>query len=314
MVARVSNTSMTMPESDTFWSSTERWLKNEQAILSAVVFGSTANRTATSASADKWSDVDLHVITKSPLDLERVDWSRAMSPHRLCLQVVKPATGGVRKVTAIFSTGQIDLVLVPAKAMTMARFAMRLGLHRRHRKFQVALNEMATTLRAGYRFVKGERSWGSFYTRVATEMVGVRLSNRDAVELADVFLCDLLWVLQKIERGELMAAQLVMHRSLGETNFRLVRESRLRNAQPLPSFGLGRHLERLLPAEELSRVQIDAHLDVDELRAAAWRALSGLRANMNALAPVWAPSAPMIDLLRQFNHCPNDCGEVKPVR
>ena len=271
------------------------WLAAEPAVRAAVRFGSGAQEAA--AVADGWSDCDLHLIVAEAEKFERVDWPQALPDEQLCLQVVRPATGGVRKVTAVFAQGQVDLVLVPAGQMRLARFGLRLWLQRRVRSLESALNEMATCLATGYRFLKGEKQWGAFYARVAAGMPGVRLADTEVRQLADVFLCEMLWVLQKLERGELAAAQLVLHRSLAETNFRLVRELRLRRRAPLPSFGLARRVETLLPAAELARVTVDAPLAREALRRAAWQSFGGLSALVRELVPDWQAPPPMLALL-----------------
>lgn len=263
------------------------WLNAEPTVQSAVLFGSSARPAEAAGSGDPWSDVDLHIITKAPAALEKIDWRRALPRQDFYLQVARPATGGMRKVTAVFAAGQVDLVLVPAMTMRLTRLAMSAGLHRRVPFLRIALDEMATTLGAGYRFLKGERAWGSFYRRVAAEMRGVRLDDGEAINLANVFLCELLWVLQKLERGELLAAQLALHRSLAEANFRLVRELRQRRGPPLPSFGLARRVELLLSAEELDCLRISARAERKELRGAAWKALAGLKTLMGELVPAW---------------------------
>jgi hypothetical protein len=272
-------------------------LKAEPSVEAAILFGSSARQSSEPAPADGRSDLDLHIVTTAPAALERVDWARALPGQRLCMQVVRPATGGVRKVTAMFAAGEVDLVLVPASRLRLGRLAMRLGLHRGRPALSIALNEIATCLRSGYRFLKGEKSWGSFYARIVAEMPGVRLGDSEARVLADVFLCDLLWVLRKLERGELSAAQHLLHRSLAETNFRLLRELRLRRGQPLPSFGLGRRVEALLPAGELAWVKVDARREQVELRLAAGTALKGLQALMKELVPSWAVPTEMNLLL-----------------
>lgn len=287
---------------DALLSAVTVWLNAEPSVRSAVLFGSTASGEKSADSSDGWSDIDLHVITNAPAQLERMDWARALPSQQFCLHVARPATGGVRKITVLFAAGQIDLVAVPATSMKLARLAMNGGLHRRLRFLRMALNEMATTLRAGYRFIKGATAWEAFYARVASEMPGVRLNVVEAGQLADIFLCELLWVLQKLERGELMAAQLVMHRSLAETNFRLMRELRLRRGQPLPSFGLARRAETLLTEDDLARLRVDARLDREELRRAAWNALAGLKQLMSELAPVWRPPVGVDGLLAR--HAP----------
>ena len=68
------------------------WLAAERAVQSAVLFGSSARSGA--AAADGWSDFDLHLVVADAGKLERVDWARALPGEKLCLQVVRPATGG----------------------------------------------------------------------------------------------------------------------------------------------------------------------------------------------------------------------------
>ncbi len=266
----------------TFRQAVETWIASEPAIRSAVVFGSSA-ATQAAAPADAWSDLDLHVTTTAPARLERIDWARALPEQAFRFQAVRPATGGVRKVTAVFAAGQIDLVIVPLGQLRLARLGLSLGWQRRHARLRVALDEIHTCLCGGYQFLKGEGEWGAFYARVAAEMSGVRLGDGEARALADAAVADWLWIQQKLARGELSAAQHVLHRSLAETNFRLLRELRLRRSQPLPSFGLGRHVERLLAPEELAWVRIDARCEPEALWSATERAAAGLRALMTEL-------------------------------
>ena len=186
-----------------------------------------------------------------------------------------------------------------ASSVRLIRLAVRLGWHRKSASLRYTLNEIATCLRSGYRFLKGEDAWGNFYSWIVAEMPGTRLDDREATRLADVFQCDLLWVLQKLERGELVAAQHLLHRSLAETNLRLMREWRLRRRLPLPSFGLGRRAESLYPPEELRLVQISARLEAAELRQAAWQAFESMATIMHEIAPGWKVPTGMHRLLGQ---------------
>jgi hypothetical protein len=111
-------------------------------------------------------------------------------------------------------------------------------------------------------------------------------------------------VLQKLARGELAAAQHVLHRSLAETNFRLVRELRLRRGEPLPSFGLARRVETLLRPDELARISIDAPLQLEALGRAAWQSVEGLSALMRELVPDWRVAPPMLALLANYRITP----------
>ncbi len=208
--------------------SLEAWLQAEPAVCSAVLFGSRARKAGAVASHDAWSDVDLHIVTDAADRIVATDWARVMVGHPFCMQVLRPATGGTKKLTVMFEHGEVDLVLVGAGQMRLASLAMRLGLHRRARLVAGPLNTFATIMSGGYRFLKGEPAWGKLYARVVAEMAGYRLNDTEVRQLADSFLCDLLWVLQKLERGELVAAQRILHKALHETNVVLLHELRVR--------------------------------------------------------------------------------------
>lgn len=274
------------------------WFVNEPRVESVALFGSAVWADGASATEKTWSDFDFHILASECERLERIDWSSVLPDQQFCLCAPRPATGGVRKVTVIFASGQVDLVVVPAWQMRLVRVAFRMGLQRRHRGLQVALNEMSTCLASGFCFWKGQEKWGDFYGRIAREMPGVRLNDDEIAGMSRVFLSELLWVLQKIQRGEFSAAQHALHRQLGETNFRLLRELRLRRKQPLPSFGLGRRVEKLLTPAELMWVKIDAKLDPAELRRAALQAYAGMRLLMTELAPSWRVPPGFDELVR----------------
>ena len=264
------------------------WLERDPRVKSAVLFGSSARASEGSGTeASRRADLDLHLVTPTPAELEQVDWPRALPGQAFRHQAVRPATGGVRKATVLFAAGEMDLVLVPEEPFRQASLALEHGKHRENPVLMAALNEVATCLHSGYRFLKGEKEWGVFYARIASEMPGVRLGDAEAKQLADIFLCDLLWVLQKLDRGELAAAQHLLHRSLAETNYRYIRELRLRRGEPLLSFGLGRKVESILPPDELAWVQVSARREAGELRQAAQASFQGIQALMTQLVPAW---------------------------
>lgn len=263
-----------------------RWIASEQAICSAVHFGSGAVHAPNVA--DEWSDVDLHIITREVKRLKSINWAEVLPDLDFRFQAIRPATGGVEKLTVVFAEGQMDLVLVPQSQMSLARWGMRLGCHQWHRRFRVSLDEMNTCLSSGFRFLKGESEWGDFYQDIATKMTGVRLDDAAIIALADAVALDVLWVWQKIARGEYCAAQHVLHRSLSETNFRLLRELRLRRGQPLLSFGLARRVETLLTPAELLWVKVDARANPEELRDATLASVGGLESLLQELAIEWS--------------------------
>lgn len=273
------------------------WLEQERSIRSAVLFGSSARAETTPVTRDRWSDLDLHVITTRPAQLEQTDWAAVLPDQGYLGQAVRPATGGVRKATVLFAHGQLDLVLVPAAQMRLARWGWRLGLARRHARLREALNEIHTCICHGYRPLKGEAEWGGFYAAIQRDLPGVRLDDAAVCALADTALIEQHWVRQKLARGELIAAQHRLHLALADTNLRLLRELRLRRGEPVPSFGLGRHAESLLSPEELAWVTVDARCEREELAAATGRMLAGLEALTGRLTPDWRVPAALRHVL-----------------
>lgn len=272
------------------------WVGAEKSVEAAVLFGSRVRGAADPAGADGWSDVDLHLVTGDARAIERIDWARLWPEFHFCLRVVRPATGGVRKVTVLFKEGELDLVLVPAAELTEARRAMQPKARGSLAPpVRAALNSMSTIMRGGYRFLKGAPRWGKFYAAVAGELPGFRISDAEVAQLADVFLCELLWVLQKLQRGELVAAQRILHRSLVETNVVLLHEVRVRGAKP--TYQQARRVERLVPPRELRSVQVSARLERQELGRAAWDAFAGLKRLMAELVPGWGVPAGLKALL-----------------
>jgi hypothetical protein len=277
------------------------WLTSEPTIKSAILFGSSARASDSGVAAEPSSDVDLQVIAAAPALLEGLNWNEIFPQEELCIKVIRPATGNVRKMTIVLKRGQIDLVIIPFSRLYLARLGMAIGLHRISNRWDGALNEIRTSIQSGYRFIKGEKEWSRFYSKIIEDMPGVRVSDEGVRHLADVAVCDFLWILQKLDRGELMAAQHALHQSLSQTNFRLLRELRLRRGEVLKTFGLARYLELSLKPGELELVRIDASLKREELTGAAWHAHQSLIVLMAALVPEWKVPHPMVKLLQEIN-------------
>lgn len=279
-----------------FLPSVTRWILECEAIKSAVLFGSSARADNTLSRTDQWSDIDLHVVTNDSMQLQRVSWVSALPEFEFCLQSTRAATGGVQKITAIFTAGQIDMVIVPSYFLRLGQFALQCGLNRRVRFLKKALNEMATCLHSGFTFIKGEKAMRTFYDRVA-KLPGVRLEDDEISSIADLVLCDLLWILQKLERGEVVAAQHALHLKVVDANLRLWREIRLRRDLPVPSFGLGRRVEILESPLDRKLISVSAAAMPDELKNAAEQCLQALRVMMGELLPGWSVPPRMQRLL-----------------
>jgi hypothetical protein len=276
----------------------EAWLQAEPAIRSAVLFGSRARAAQTAAPADQWSDVDLHIVTRSPRKIVDTRWESVVRDSPYCLKVVRSATGGVNKLTVLFASGEADLVLVPLSRMRLGALALKLGLHRRVRIVADALNAFAMPLSYGYRFIKGESAWGPLYARIVSEMEGFRLDNDKVRQLATVSLYEQFYALQKLQRGELVAAQRVLHRSLGETNIMLLHELRVRRGEL--SIQQARRVEQLASPQQLSTVQISARLEKEELFSAILKAGEALKMLVGELDPDWSVTPPMQALLERI--------------
>jgi hypothetical protein len=268
------------------------WLGRTAKIKSAVLFGSSASQLSSAGLAISSSDLDLHLIVADHLYFERIDWNLAFPNEKFCFQACRAATGSVRKVTAVFASGQIDLIIVPIGVMRVAAFGFRIGLYPKISSLRLALNEMATCLHSGYRFLKGKSTWEKLYYDISV-LPGIRLTDEEMRNLADCAICDVLWVFQKIDNGELIAAQHVLHCTLSNTNLRLWRELRRRQNLPLPSFGLGRRAEILGSEAEQMFVRVNADLSTAAIRRAAWAAFNNLRALMAKLDPKWVVPLPM---------------------
>ena len=275
------------------------WIARTEAVRGAILFGSRARAAGTTAAADAWSDLDLQLITTAPDQIIATDWAREMAGAEYCMHVLRAATGGTQKLTVIFTEGEADLVLVRTGRMRAAGWAMRLGLHRHVGTVADPLNILATIMGGGYRFLKGESRWGPLYARIVAEMPGYRLNDEAVRRLADSFLCDLLWVLQKLERGEKIAAQRTLHRAMHETNVVLLHELRLRRGDA--TYQQARRVEQLSTPGQLHALKISAHLDHAELAAAAWQLAEGLKALMSELVPAWRVPPGMAALLAR---CP----------
>jgi hypothetical protein len=280
---------------------TASWLRCTNIVKSAVLFGSSAlHLDSTGRLPNLTSDLDLHLIVSDAVRLENVDWKSALPDEEFCFQACRPATGGVRKVTAIFASGQLDLVLVPLTMMCFAALGLRLGLYSKVRRFRLALNELATCLHSGYRVLKGQVPWGGFYHRVS-RLSGVSVNDSEIRDLADASVCDVLWIFQKLEQNELIAAQHVLHSKVSDTNLRLWRELRRRQNVSMRSFGLGRRIEALGTESDRRLLRVDARLDIPEMRSATWKAFKSLNEIMAELNPNWRIPSSMETLLRRLN-------------
>jgi hypothetical protein len=262
------------------------WAARSAMIKAVVLIGSRAR----AADDPLWqpetnSDWDFHVITSQPEIFSHAAWTTAAGLGAPLAYVDRLGVlGSARKVSAVFPTMEMDLVVLPAWRLQLAQVAMSFGLHRLSAGLRRALGDLAIVIRPGWRFLHGAAGWEPFYRKVMLEVADPRLDDADAVRLANGFVCDYVWIQRKVTRGEWVAAQRMMHRSLVETNLRLSHELRLRRGER--SFPEGRRLERVVTAPELAGLRVSAPLEPAALRAAAGQCAATCRELMSALVDV----------------------------
>jgi hypothetical protein len=245
----------------------ERWANNEPAIKALVLFGSRARASGSVDGANAGSDWDFQVITRQPSRFENAGWVSAAGISEPIAYALRPRrVGSGVKVSAVFAEGELELVSTPAIQFSLAKWLWRFGLLARNRRAMTALGDLASLLRPGYRVVKGEAGWGRFFAHVATSIPPTRLDDEAIVGIAARFVCDYLSAKQKIDRGELLAAQRWLHHYLAEANFNLLHE--LRERRDEKSYHVARRIEQVVGERWRRAVTVAALPEPDSLRAA----------------------------------------------
>lgn len=217
------------------------WANSAPDVVMLVLIGSRVRPCGTVAAADGGSDWDFQIATTEPARFATADWLGPLGLKPLAYVLRPGRLGSSLKASAVTTTGELDLVVLPAEGLR--ELAGRDGAGLPGGKDGPALRDLAAVLGGGYRMIKGEAEFGAFFRRVAGESRPLRLTDEDVVQLADAFCCDYVSTRRKIDRGELLAAERWLHLQLRETNFRLLHELRLRQGQI--SFPDGRRLEIL---------------------------------------------------------------------
>jgi hypothetical protein len=220
------------------------WARNERTIRALVLIGSRARAKSVCGSADEYSDWDFQIVTTHPSLFAAPTWveSAGLSePLSYANRVGR--LGHSKKISAIFSDGEIDIVLLPLVPLFLAKLIFRFGLGPALVRADQRAADLALIVRSGHYVVKGSPSWKAFFRSVASQVVEPKLSDAALRDLAEAFVCDYVSTQQKLKRGELLAAQRWLHCNLGEANFRLLHELRLRTGEP--SFPDARRIENL---------------------------------------------------------------------
>jgi hypothetical protein len=259
------------------------WAERQAHVRAVTLFGALARGEGTRA-----SDADVQVVTSAPDRFLDSRWLAALSGLNPRAYAVRDATGGAKKATALLEEGEIDLVIVAHRRLLLARLAVAAGLHRRSPGLRAALGPLAIVMRPGHRVLKGGAGWARFYASVVRDVPDPRLGDGDVRALGERAYVDAVWILRKLEQGEVLAAQRWLHKTPVEINFRLLNEWRLRRGLA-PCFD-ARRAERLLPAEELALIRADAALDPQALAGATRQAIMNTRRLLEALtgtSPAW---------------------------
>jgi len=272
---------VTTPFADTF----AAWASTQPSIKAAVLIGSHIRPEGAPNAADLSSDWDFQVVTSAPRLFSDGEWTRELAGRELRLYAVRPAFGGVQKVTALFADAETDFVVIPSVQLRLARIAFALGLHRRPGPARRGLADLAVVIRPGYRLIKGAEAWATFYDRVIRDVPDPRLDDAEVVSLANGFVCDVVWIQRKLARGELLAAQRMLYQSLAETNYRLLHEARLRRGEP--SYPEARRLERVCTPDEVGMMGLEGRLTPEDLSRTTSEARKTLERLMGRLVPAW---------------------------
>jgi hypothetical protein len=252
------------------------WAAHEPSVGAVILIGSHV-RAADDAvwRADAQSDWDFQIIAARPQLFADSAWTRGLAGTTLRTYAARQTrVGRVPKINALFAGAEADFVVLPQRSMRLMKLLVALGLHRRPGRVRRALQDLAIVVRPGWRFLKGAEKWEPFYRQVVAEVPDARLGDAEARGMADGFACDYVWTLRKLDRGELLAAQRMLHQSLAETNFRLLHELRLRRGER--SFPEARRIERL-GGPELGSVSVNGSLDAGSLRLAVEKSAATCR-------------------------------------
>lgn len=257
------------------------WAQSEPSIAALVLIGSRCHERASVAAADQLSDWDYQIVTSRPGMFSSRTWLRAAGlPEPLAYVARIGRLARVGKVTAIFPDADLDLVLLPAGKLRLARWGLALGFGTRLAR-SAALGELALVVRPGHRVLKGGAGWVDFFRWVATTVPPPRLGDTEIATLAEGFVCDYVSARQKIERGELLAAQRWLHVQLAEANFRLAHELRLRRG--LASFPDARRIETLGDSAVANALAINAAPVRESLARAVEHSAQTCRETVTAL-------------------------------
>lgn len=264
------------------------WADQETSVKAVVLIGSRVRCSDDRIwRADAKSDWDFQIITSRPELFENAGWTTSLGCPPLTYAVRRAAIGGVPKVAALFEETEADFVIVPTWKLMACRVAVAFGFHNRSDSLYRKLQDLAVVVRPGWLFLKGKKNWDPFYRRVVTDVKDPRMDDIEVRNLAEGFVCDAVWTKRKIERGEWLAAQRMIHHSLAETNFRLMHELRLRRGER--TFPEARRAEFTLSERDLFAINVCVVPTAESLKKGLERVSSTCRELVRAmLGEAWS--------------------------
>lgn len=232
------------------WSSAlSVWAKG-QADLSALV--QVGSRVQPDGEADAFSDFDYYLISSRPERYRDGRFAEAIAPCWVVSSQI--AFGGVTKVTAVYEHAlDVDFVILAAWELRVAFLALRFPRLKAWWPGPLAkgIADLRCVAGRGSRVVHGGAGWSRRFERLAP----LPLTPTEAAfsHACDIFWTQFVWVVKKVERGELLAAQRGFHLHLVESTLTILAMEADEAGRPRPE---GRKAEQWLSSDRLRSMAI----------------------------------------------------------
>lgn len=245
-----------------------QWGETQPDLRAVLMIGS---RARTHAPADRWSDLDLLLITSAPQRyLDTPDWLDVLGPYWLTFRE-PTATGGLEERRVLFENA-LDVDFIP---LLVERFRQMLqeGFPR----------EVAGVLARGSRFLLDK---DGFATRLhipdAPPVTGFPPSEEEFLNLVNDFWYHVVWTTKKLLRGELWTA-LGGHAYMRNSGLlpMLVWHAKAKHGREYETWHAGRFIESWADARAVQTLpSVYAHYDhydvqralLESMRLFAWLA------------------------------------------
>ncbi len=258
-----------------------QWATRQEHINGIVHIGSYVRRSDVIGAADLYSDWDFQIISSTPEVLEKSSEFPSEIGHPLVVAAREGRLGAVRKVTILFSDGEIDIVVIPMIRVMQALAVIESDGFISNFSMLKSLEDLAAVLVGGYKIIKTNKAITELYSFIQSNVTAPRLSDDAIRNVADGFVCDYVSTVRKLQRGEFLAAQRWIHHYLAEANFRLAHEMRQR-ASTL-TFPDARRIEQLNDEALQTSLEVRAELTRESLSDAAQKCAQTLQRMVQAM-------------------------------